>query len=360
MLGPELLNLSVRPTPIFLEGTAAIRIDEPGPRQLGLTNFQVVQGLVSLERGQLYLSLNGTNHSIYAPEILRRYLGQNLSFRVQIGSDGAAVLKPLPPTVAAPAIQPQSMAAAGQNSAGTQLSGTPISVLQQLMSPEIMRTLPGPIAAALAGFGVILNPAMSIEAQTARAREILARSGILQISSVSDAAPREATLPSLLMRLLGLAGDSSIKDRARGLLGEIESRQERVITSLRSDVINADLLAWVNGAPIELNLQRGSKQQPMATPPWIINFYTQFREGSDAWLRVEHHPASTVRLDAWLTDFAVFERARDSRAELVAEVAEFGLRLEHFAVFNQPRDTARSPLPTNPLARVGESLDRSV
>ncbi|MEK9990490.1 MAG: hypothetical protein VW642_12220 [Halieaceae bacterium] len=358
MLGPELLNLSVRPTPIFLEGTAAIRIDDPGPRQLGLTNFQVVQGLVSLERGQLYLSLNGTNHSIYAPEILRRYLGQNVSFRVQIAPDGAAVLRPLPPT--APAIQPQSMAAAGQHSAGTQLSGTPISVLQQLMSPEIMRTLPGPIAAALAGFGVMLNPAMSIEVQTARAREIFARSGMFQFSSVSDAVPREATLPSLLMRLLGVAGDSSIKDRARGLLGEIESRQERAITSLRSDVINADLLAWVNGAPIELNLQRGSKQQAMATPPWIINFYTQFREGSDAWLRVEHHPASTVRLDAWLTDFAVFERARDSRAELVAEVAEFGLRLEHFAVFNQPRDTARSGPPTNPLVRVGESLDRSV
>jgi len=56
----------------------------------------------------------------------------------------------------------------------------------------------------------------------------------------------------------------------------------------------------------------------------------------------------------------VFERARDSRAELVAEVAEFGLRLEHFAVFNQPRDTARSDLPSNPLVRVGESLDRSV
>jgi len=360
MLGPEFLNLSVRPTPIFLEGTAAIRIDEPGPRQLGLTNFQVVQGLVSLERGQLYLNLNGTHHSIYAPEILRRYLGQNVSFRVQIAPDGAAVLKPLPPTAPAPGIQPQSPAAAGTQSVGTQVSGTPITVLQQLMSPETMRTLPGPIAAALAGFGVILNPAMSIEAQTARAREIFARSGMLQLGSVSDAAPREATLPSLLMRLLGLAGDSPVKDRARGLMGEIESRQERVITSLRSDVINADLLAWVNGAPVELNLQRGRKQHSMTAPPWIINLYTQFREGSDAWLRIEHLPASTVRLDAWLTDFDVFARARDSRAELVAEVADFGLRLEHFAVFNQPRDTARSDASTQPSVRMGESLDRSV
>ena len=43
MLGPELLNLTVRPTPIFLEGTASLRIDQPGPRELGLANFQVVK-----------------------------------------------------------------------------------------------------------------------------------------------------------------------------------------------------------------------------------------------------------------------------------------------------------------------------
>jgi hypothetical protein len=100
MLGPELLNLSVRPTPIFLEGTAAIRIDEPGPRQLGLTNFQVVQGLVAMERGQLYLTLSGTSHSIYAPDILRRYLGSECVLQ---GTDharwcrGAKALPRLPP-----------------------------------------------------------------------------------------------------------------------------------------------------------------------------------------------------------------------------------------------------------------------
>jgi len=361
MLGPELLNLSVRPTPIFLEGTAAIRIDEPGPRQLGLTNFQVVQGLVSMERGQLYLNLSGTSHSIYAPDILRRYLGQNVSFRVQITPDGAAVLKPLPAATPAPTVQPQVSTGLGAQGSGVQLSGTPVSVLQQLMSPETLRALPAPIAVAMASMGIVLNPAMSIEAQIARARELFARSGILQVSSAADAAPRETTLPSLLMRLLGLAGDAPVKERARGLLGEIEARQERVVTGLRSDIMNAELLAWVNGAPVELNLQRGRKQSPPAVQPWIINLYTQFAEGSDVWLRVEHQPVSKVRLDAWLTDPDVYMRARDSRAELFAEVAEFGLQLEHFAVFNQPRDTARpEPAGGAASARVGERLDSSV
>ena len=79
------------------------------------------------------------------------------------------------------------------------------------------------------------------------------------------------------------------------------------------------------------------------------------------WLRVEHLPVSTVRLDAWLTDPGVFLRARDSRAELVAEVAEFGLKLEHFAVFNHARDTITGSLSSSTArARSGGRLDSSV
>ena len=96
MLGPELLNLTLRPTPIFLEGTASLRIDQPGPRELGLTNFQVVKGLVSLDRGQFFINLAGVNQPLLAPDYFKRYLGQQIFFKVQITSDGATVLRPVP------------------------------------------------------------------------------------------------------------------------------------------------------------------------------------------------------------------------------------------------------------------------
>ena len=171
---------------------------------------------------------------------------------------------------------------------------------------------------------------------------------------------REMALPSLLMRLLGFGTDQATKERARGLLTEIDNRQDRAAAALRSDVINADILAWLNGAPVELNLQRGPRGNPPGNPSWIINFYTQFAENSDVWLRVEHAPASRVYLDAWLTDPIVFARARDSRAELFAEVADFGLQLEHFAVFNQARDTVTEPLSAPPVSRLGDRLDSLV
>ena len=63
----------------------------------------------------------------------------------------------------------------------------------------------------------------------------------------------------------------------------------------------------------------------------------------------------------WLTDPGVFLTARDSRPELVAEVAEFGLKLEHFAVFNHARDTITGPLSSSTArARSGGRLDSSV
>ncbi|GIR69874.1 MAG: hypothetical protein CM15mP74_11250 [Halieaceae bacterium] len=355
MLGPELLNMTVRPTPIFLEGTASLRIDQPGPRELGLANFQIVKGLVSIDRGQLFINLAGVAQPLLAPDFFKRYAGQSIFFRVQLTPDGATILRPVPAAAATPA--PPTTAAA--TLATTQLSGTPASVLQQLMNPDSIRAMPASLAAAFAGMGLILSPAMSIEAQIARARELLIRGGVLQLPPVEGGA-REAALPSLLMRLLGFGTDQATKERARGLLTEIDNRQDRAAAALRSDVINADILAWLNGAPVELNLQRGPRGNPPGSPKWIINFYTQFAENSDVWLRVEHAPANRVSIDAWLTDPTVFTRARDSRAELFAEVAEFGLQLEHFAVFNQARDTVTEPLSAPTVSRLGDRLDSSV
>ena len=356
MLGPELLNMTVRPTPIFLEGTASLRIDQPGPRELGLANFQIVKGLVSIDRGQLFINLAGVAQPLLAPDLFKRYAGQSILFRVQVTPDGATVLRPVPATATTPT-PPTTGAAAPVT---TQFSGTPASVLQQLMNPESIRAMPAPLAAALAGMGLILSPVMSIEAQIARARELLGRGGVLQLPTVSEGGAREAALPALLMRLLGFGTDQATKERARRLLTEIDNRQDRAIAGLRSDIINADILAWLNGAPVELNLQRGPRGKPPGNPPWIINFYTQFAENSDVWLRVEHAPASRVYLDAWLTDPIVFARARDSRAELFAEVADFGLQLEHFAVFNQARDTLTDPHDAPPVSRLGDRLDSSV
>jgi len=359
MLGPELINLAVRPTPIFLEGSPSLRIDQPGPRELGLANFQVVQGLVSIERGQLFINLAGVSQPLLAPDFLKRYLGQQIFFKVQITPDGATILRPVPEPPAAPTPVTANPHLGSSGLFAQQYSGTPASLLQQLMSPESLLARPAPLAAALLGLGVSLSPAMSIEAQIARARELLGRGGVLRLP-IAEGVGRDLTLPSVLMRLLGMSTDVSAKERVRGLLSDIDGRQERAVTALRSDVINADILSWVNGAAVELNLQRGPQANAPNRASWVINLYTQFEKNSDVWLRVEHMPTDRIRLDAWLTDPALYLRAADSRTEFIQQVSEFGLHLEHFAVFNQARDTARNVPVVDASARLGERLDSSV
>ncbi len=357
MLGPELINLTVRPTPIFLEGVASLRISEPGPRELGLTDFQVVKGLVSTERGQLLLNLNGVTQTIIAPEYFRRFLGQNLFFQVQITADGATVLRP----GAKPMLQdPGKPTATSTITQGISISGTPSSLLQQILNPDVLRQLPPSMAFALAAFGINFSPSLSIEAQILRARELLQRAGILRLDTNVEGFSRDSTLPSILLRLLGMVGVSqSLKERARILLGEIDARQDRLATGIRSDVINAEILTWVNGAPVEMSLQRGQRGNPPTRQTWILNLYTKFGEGSDAWVRIEHLPAFKVRLDTWLTDQTLFNKARNSRAEFAAEISSFGLQLDHFAVFNQPRDESEDSQGDTKPVRLGEKLDRS-
>ena len=46
MLGPEQINVAQRPTPIFLEGTAPVRITEEVALQLGLKDSQTVRAVI--------------------------------------------------------------------------------------------------------------------------------------------------------------------------------------------------------------------------------------------------------------------------------------------------------------------------
>ena len=154
MLGPELLNLTVRPTPIFLK-VPPVCVSISGPRELGLANFQVVKGVVSSERGQLYINLAGVAQPLLAPDIFKRYAGQNLYFRVQLTPDGATVLRPIQAPV--PSTTTSTPPAA---TATTQLGTAGFTVDDTRIFQELCRLLWRPRSQAW----YLPSPAMSIEA----------------------------------------------------------------------------------------------------------------------------------------------------------------------------------------------------
>jgi hypothetical protein len=59
VLGPELINLTARPTPIFLEGSAAVQLTQQAAKDLGLKDGQIVQGVIAARGDLLKLLVNG-------------------------------------------------------------------------------------------------------------------------------------------------------------------------------------------------------------------------------------------------------------------------------------------------------------
>ena len=89
MLGPEQINVAQRPSPIFLEGTAPVRITEEVALQLGLKDGQTVRAVIE-NRGDLLRlimnqrDLNWSSASRFKP-------GDKVDMRVTFGSNGVTL-----------------------------------------------------------------------------------------------------------------------------------------------------------------------------------------------------------------------------------------------------------------------------
>ncbi len=99
MLGPEQVNLAVRPTPIFLEGVVAIQITEEVAKDLGLKDGQIVRGIFGYRGTVLRLSINNRELSGFVGGQFKA--GDKLDLRV---TNNGRALQPLAPIGAARAL----------------------------------------------------------------------------------------------------------------------------------------------------------------------------------------------------------------------------------------------------------------
>ena len=326
MLGPELLSLSSRVAPLFSEGAPTLRLDRSVSADLGLTNFQVVKGVISANAGQLFLNVQGFNQAIVLPDYFRRWLGRSLAFSVARAGDGSHQLKPI-------SLQENNTEKPGP-SVPSQRPMT--SLLALLMDSGLRGGIPTGVQTDLATFDHKFVPSQSIRQQLTDLKEAFAKTGLLRSSSVD---PNSVSWPSLLLRLLRVQ-DPQVSQIAKVLLKDFLVRAERLSNAQRHDVMVFDVLLWLNGTPIELSLQRGSKKDLQAeSHKWIVNMYVRCRENSEIWLRAEHSAEkSDLNLTAWLTDTELYNSARGSQEALETEVVAFGLNLVGFSVVNAARD----------------------
>ena len=120
MLGPEQINVTHRPTPIFLEGTTPVRVTEEIALQLGLKDGQTVRAVIE-NRGDLLRlilnqrDLNWSGSSRFKP-------GDKVDLKVSFGANGVT-LTPV-------------AASTGQNVAKPLINMLPTSLLSLVHRPN--------------------------------------------------------------------------------------------------------------------------------------------------------------------------------------------------------------------------------
>ena len=127
MLGPELINLTARPTPIFLEGSASIQLTQSAAKDLGLKDGQIIQGVLATRADLLKLIVN--NKELEWSASGRFKPGDKLDFRVESSIFGRALV-PLGRTATSAASSPLAPTSPGL-----------LSLLHRPQQPSVLASL---------------------------------------------------------------------------------------------------------------------------------------------------------------------------------------------------------------------------
>lgn len=350
MLGPELINLTARPTPIFLEGSAAIQLTQQAAKDLGLKDGQIVQGVIAARGDLLKLLIN--NRELEWPGSSRFKPGDKLDFRVDSSIFGRSLV-PIRGLTTAPGNTPPAI---------------PSPALLQLMhrpdQPSVLAGLfkSGGIEALAAQLGGSEQLRASLMLSMAKLSPMLVKRGLsnsglfgeqLLARGVVRQAPDLKQLLRSLLRNVPL--QSAIGADLKGAIEEVESKQLESLQAQQSRELSYSfVLPFMDANAVEIELYREASNSAAEDQEWIINLHTESPSLGELWLKTTLQSAASIHMVMWAPRVDVADRARDAASELQSELQRFGLTLEKLDVLN-----ARRPSASEGLSGSGQMVDLS-
>ena len=345
MLGPELINLTARPTPIFLEGSAAIQLTQQAAKDLGLKDGQIVQGVIAARGDLLKLLIN--NKELEWPGSSRFKLGDKLEFRVDSSIFGRSLV-PLrglattpgntPPAIPSPALL-QLMHRPDQPSvlAGLFKSGGLEALVAQLGGSEQLRA------------SLMLSMAkLSMEKLSPMlVKRSLRNSGLFGEQLLASGVVRQGPdIKQLLRSLLrNVPLQSAIGAELKGAIDEVESKQLESLQAQQSrEQSYSFVLPFMDANAVEIELYREASNSAAEDQEWIINLHTESPSLGELWLKTTLQSAASIQMVMWAPRVDVADRAREAASELQYELQRFGLTLEKLDVLNARRPSASEGL----------------
>lgn len=345
MLGPELINLTARPTPIFLEGSAAIQLTQQAAKDLGLKDGQIVQGVIAARGDLLKLLIN--NKELEWPGSSRFKLGDKLDFRVDSSIFGRSLV-PIrglttspgntPPAIPSPALL-QLMHRPDQPSvlAGLFKSGGIEALAAQLGGSEQLRAS---LMLSMAKLSMEKLSPMSV-------KRGLSNSGLFGEQLLASGVVRQGPdLKQLLRSLLRNAPlQSAIGAELKGAIDEVESKQLESLQAQQSRELSYSfVLPFMDANAVEIELYREASNSAAEDQEWIINLHTESPSLGELWLKTTLQSAASIQMVMWAPRVDVADRAREAASELQYELQRFGLTLEKLDVLNARRPSASEGL----------------
>lgn len=355
MLGPELINLTARPTPIFLEGSAAIQLTQQAAKDLGLKDGQIVQGVIAARGDLLKLLIN--NKELEWPGSSRFKLGDKLDFRLDSSIFGRSLV-PIrglttspgntPPAIPSPALL-QLMHRPDQPSvlAGLFKSGGIEALAAQLGGSEQLRAS---LMLSMAKLSMEKLSPMSV-------KRGLSNSGLFGEQLLACGVVRQGPdLKQLLRSLLrNVPLQSAIGAELKGAIDEVESKQLESLQAQQSRELSYSfVLPFMDANAVEIELYREASNSAAEDQEWIINLHTESPSLGELWLKTTLQSAASIQMVMWAPRVDVADRAREAASELQYELQRFGLTLEKLDVLN-----ARRPSASEGLSGSGQMVDLS-
>jgi len=348
VLGPELINFTVRPTPIFLEGSASIQLTQQAARDLGLKDGQVVQGVIAARGDLLKLLVN--NQELDWPASGRFNAGDKLDFRVEQSIFGRALV-PLGRPVARAAAQP--------------LSPRLLSLMHRPAQPSMLTGLfkPGGLDAVVAQLGAHEQPLLaSLMLSTTKLspqeiRRGLLNSGLFGEARIAAGIPVQGPDIKQLLRLLirSIPPQGAAAAELDSAIDEVESKQLDSLQAQQSRELNYSfVLPFADANPVEMELYREPAKGVDGAEEWVINLHTESPSLGKLWLKTTLKSASAIEMIMWAPYGNVAQRAQASVSELESELQRFGLALQKLEVLSAPR-----PALSDGLSGSGQVVDVS-
>ena len=360
MLGPELINLTARPTPIFLEGSAAIQLTQQAAKDLGLKDGQIVQGVIAARGDLLKLLIN--NKELEWPGSSRFKLVDKLEFRVDSSIFGRSLvpLKGLattpgntPPAIPSPALL-QLIHRPDQPSvlAGLFKSGGLEALVAQLGGSEQLR------ASLMLSMAKLSMAKLSMEKLSPMlVKRSLRNSGLFGEQLLASGVVRQGPdIKQLLRSLLrNVPLQSAIGAELKGAIDEVESKQLESLQAQQSRELSYSfVLPFMDANAVEIELYREASNSAAEDQEWIINLHTESPSLGELWLKTTLQSAASIQMVMWAPRVDVADRAREAASELQYELQRFGLTLEKLDVLN-----ARRPSASEGLSGSGQMVDLS-